>query len=537
MILLFITILTGLNLFLIAALLAWNFPDIKKLFTHIKKSTWVLFLIIFLFGTSLRIITPHYNMMFIDEYWSMEAARNMLISGNAELCQYVGYEQASCTPYHKLTGTPFIFSISFFLFGINNYHAIYTFVVLGSLSILLMFLLAYLLSRREDIALYSSLAFAMYPPYIAWSGSASTITPGIFFLLLTLISFLLYFRTGTYRIYLLAVLSLAYAMQIRPELVLLLPLILVMHLLFDKNLKKMIKDYRFWSTWIVFSLFFISFLLQLKNYITLIMNASLNDKEIVGYTTFNYFEGYSTLISDNLFVLFFLVVLEIMFLKKNSNRKPVLFALFLFLMFSIPTMLGLSAKPLLSALVGIFFLSASGAVRIIDAFKETATKTVAYVIITALLLVISFPYVSPYYNSPTTESHHCFSDAKILETYVPEEIKGVIPENCYVITKESSVLSTTGLKTINTHTALEAPTEMENIYRNAGCLMFYEDLSCYITHATKIITDCASRINFGVHRDSSPVCQEIKETYNAEKYKEFKLGNFTYTFYNLSIPT
>jgi hypothetical protein len=526
----FITLLTGLNLFLVIALLAWSHSDIKKQFTSIKKSTWILLLIIFLFGTSLRLITPHHHMMFVDEYYNMEAAKNILLNGRAELCEYPDYEQIRCGPHLKLTGPPLMFSLSFLLFGINSYHAIYLCTVLGSISIILMFLLAYLLFNREDVALYSSLLLATYPAYIMWSGSASTNVPGIFFFLLTLFSFFLFFRTGKDRLYLLAVLTLAFALQTRLEFMLLLLLVPMMHLLFDRDLKKRIKNWRFWKIWTVFILFFISFLVQAANYVPMTANIIANAYPTISIFTWIYI---TSLLSDAAFlVLILLSALAIVSSRERDERKPALFLLLLFLMFFVLSIPLMSPKLLLAACTGLFILSACGASRFVNVLKRISGKPIACTLVTLLLLSLFFPYVYPYYRNPLTEDY--YNDAKILETLLLGKIEEDVPANCYVIARHPFLLPTTGLKIATMDTALKNPDAIENMYKKTGCLMFYEDLSCFFKQSRTREGCMLFYYGYCYQRDPLPECQEIKETYSAEKYREYRLGNFTYSLYTLS---
>ena len=586
----FIVLLTGLNLSLIIIFLALNYPDIRKQFSRIKKTTWFILLIILLFGTSLRAITPHHHMMFIDEYWTMEASRNIVLIGSPDTCEYVYYEQISCTPYMKLMGTPLLFSISFLLFGINNYHAIYMSVILGSLSIILMFMLSYFLIRREDAALYSSLIFATYPLYIMWSGSASTNIPGIFFFLLTLVSFTLYFRIGTYKAYFLFIMTLSYAIQTKIELAVLFAIILFMYMLFDKKIQKKIRNSIYWDIrvavpiiisifsisltfkitallsgtlmifflyyngvrkWIrnpmlwaiysVFLLFLISLYVQMINYSRLLIPGDFT----TGYSASEVFRvisegitGYESGIISGLYFSYPIILLSILgavFLTKH-NKRALFTALSIFLIFSYIFIIAGIDKILLFAYPGLILLSASGAVYLTDLLKSKLGRIPSYITVTMFLLLIFFPFISPYYNTPITDRYTI--QAKALETHILEEAAD-IPGNCYVAMIHPTVLTTTDIKTIRLNTILDNPVVFDIIYNKTGCVLFYEDLGCYIEKSS---TDEGCVFFFDNLHDydyclrKSPIlsCENIKKLYNTEVFREYTLGNFTYTLYSLS---
>lgn len=587
----FIVFLTGLNLALILAVLTLSLHEIKGQFNRIRKVVWILLLIIILFGASLRIITPQHHMMFIDEYWTMEASKNILLNGRAELCEYMTYEQVVCVPYHKLTGTPFIFSLGFFFFGINTYSAIYLNIFLGSLSILLMFLLSYILLNREDSALYASLLFATYPLYIMWSGSASTNIPGILFFLFTLVSFLVYLKTRTYKIYLLTALFLTYTIQIRIELLGLLPLILIIYIIHDKHTKERIRKSRLWnikatsfiifvgiisrkfipiatlflmaflfhdkkirgriskgklwSVWIVFLLFFIPFSLQIMNYYKIIYTNSEFALFVLYQTTLTNISRYIYGIITGVYFTPPLIILSFIgiLLLRKRNRKTLLIAMSIFFIFSywfiLFNLFSSAEKILLFSYLGLILLASSGAALLTDFLKKKIRKELYFSVITILLLALFFPYLYPYYNNLDMEKYNL--DAKILETQIPEKIRDSISRECYIITVYPSVLSTTCLKTISTHTVLENPEAVRNIYNKTECIILYEDMGCFLNKSAenrgRVFPNNIYSSDYFIQETPTTECETIKERYNAKTFIEYALGNLTYTFYNLSISS
>lgn len=134
-----------LNLTFLVFLFIVNFSEIRKVVRKIRKVSWILIFFIFLFGLVLRMTTPHIHLVYIDESNNMEVGKNMLLYGKSQTCEYTGYEKQKCDVYRKMVGVQFIYAISFLLFGVDNYVAINTSVIFGSLSIILMFLVGYLM--------------------------------------------------------------------------------------------------------------------------------------------------------------------------------------------------------------------------------------------------------------------------------------------------------------------------------------------------------------------------------------------------------
>ncbi len=212
---------TALISFILFLLFIWiNKGYIKVFLLEIDKKTWffLTFLLVFAFGLRL-ILLPLQHIMYIDEPWYMEAAKNMLQN----------FQQGN---YPKSIGWPFILTISFFFFGVSNWTAIYTAIVLGSLTVLNIFFLTYIITRNKIVSLFSAGVFALLPLHIRWSASAETNVPSLFFVILTIFFFFLYYQKQKYSLFGLAIFSATFTSLFRPENYLLLPLFFIGVLIF-----------------------------------------------------------------------------------------------------------------------------------------------------------------------------------------------------------------------------------------------------------------------------------------------------------------
>ena len=173
-------VLINFLLFLILIYLNWRY--IKKFLLEIDKKTWILLAIIFIFVLSIRIFIPaHHHLMYIDEAWYMEAGKDMLQTGNQG-------------DYPKSIGWPFILTIVFGIFGINNWVALYASTLFGALTIFAMFFMSFIITKRKDLSLISALLFSLFPVHIMWSASAETNITSLFFILLTIFFCFLYYQ-------------------------------------------------------------------------------------------------------------------------------------------------------------------------------------------------------------------------------------------------------------------------------------------------------------------------------------------------------
>lgn len=155
-------------LFLIFGFLAGKF--LKQFFKKISKKTWLIIFLIFLLGLMMRLFVPFHQLMGVeDENMYMTTAKGLLDS-------FFDIKSAE-----RAMGWSLILAIAFKLFGLSLNTAFYTSSVLGSLTILNVFFIALILSKKEEIALYSAFLFAILPLHIFWSGSAETNVPSLFF--------------------------------------------------------------------------------------------------------------------------------------------------------------------------------------------------------------------------------------------------------------------------------------------------------------------------------------------------------------------
>lgn len=241
------------TLFLIIFFLAVNFRDIKKVLGSINRNVWILLLIILLIGLFIRVYAPHTHRVYFDEDIYLDIGKEILVNGKGSLCNYGTVSE--CYEYDLMkwpNGYPMAIAISYFFFGIGENTAFGLVTLLGTLSIFLIFLIAYMFSEKEKVALFAALLFALIPVHIMWSATAASEPVFVFFTLLAFFSFIFASKTNDWKAYALAGFSLVYALQIRTEGVILIPIMVCTYLLFDKNRWKNLLRFDFVVIWVGF---------------------------------------------------------------------------------------------------------------------------------------------------------------------------------------------------------------------------------------------------------------------------------------------
>ena len=256
----------------------WSYKELYKLFKKINKKTWIALLIIFIVGLSLRTFyAPHTHRLYYDDDIYLAISQNIARHGKIYVCGYGTQDECLNIGYNKQpNGYSFLVSIPFFLFGTNESLAHYFTAIVSSMTIIIVFLIAYLMFKSKKIGILSSLIFVFIPITIRWAPTTSQGPIFLFFSALTVLAFLIYFKSFSNKIFLFSFASLAYTIQIRTEGFLLIFLIALMFMLLNKDLTKKIKDK---DNLIIFSCF--SILIIFLSLIYLISANTLNPNFLI----------------------------------------------------------------------------------------------------------------------------------------------------------------------------------------------------------------------------------------------------------------
>jgi hypothetical protein len=119
--------------------------------------------------------------MISDEQWYMQASKTMRMTGSLEGLRF-----------NRSIGWPFLISLGFFFFGVDNTVALNMATILGSLTVANIFLLSHILFNNKWISIGSALLFSLFASHIRWSATAESNIAGLFFATITLFFSVLY---------------------------------------------------------------------------------------------------------------------------------------------------------------------------------------------------------------------------------------------------------------------------------------------------------------------------------------------------------
>ncbi len=443
--------------------------DSWKRFRKIKKLMWLALILVLAFTLVMRMFLffpVHFS--YIDEDWYMEAGKNMAQQGEPLLCEYAAKGDLECRLYPKMIAWPSMISVLFLLFGTNSTVALDSSFVFGVLSSALMFMLVYLMFRNSRIAILSSIMLAVNPLFSFYSRTAETIAVPVFFLLLTLLLFMLYIETRKMSVLVAASLSLIVSLFMRGEYLLLLVLVPAMFLIFDKDIRSGWKHA--WglvipgSLLLLSAVFLIPQLLLLKNLQDEIYSGAYFGIGIMAENAGSALHLLSW--GFNIALIAVLVLAAISFRAETKNRKGIQFWgawLVVFLLFYI-TFIKMHERMLIIPMLSLMVFASAGLDWLYSRFsRHSRTAVIAGILL--LLVIINYPGIDYYSGIPMA--------SYVLETKVPKMLEKTMPPGCYVVTDYPTVLaSTTNIKAVSTSAFLGESTPVQ------GCVLFYWDRFC-----------------------------------------------------------
>jgi len=495
-----------LTFILLIILVAMNWKYISEFLRTISRRTWLILVLIFLIALALRIFIPPYqHIIYIDEAWYMEAGKDMLQTG------IQGY-------YPKSIGWPFILRIAFGFFGVSNWVALYTSVLLGSLTVFTIFFMAFIITKNRKLSLISSLIFSLFPVHIRWSSTAETNVATMFFICLTVFLFFLYYKKKENSLLWLAMIALAFTVQFRLENYLLIILFIIGKGIYDSGFYKQIEIKEVLP-------FILMILLSFGNLVQSVDLYQSSDwiESVTGGRETGENWSFANLVENSaeygvnifngeyqplLLLLFMLVGLFYMF---RNYKKESLFLIAWFVLFWV-------------VYFASWFRIAAGNNRFYMSFYPITLIFICYGIIVCsnmlkrkhlalwcILIIVVILFIPHIIDAKTDNT----DNARLLETHIPELAERDLPQDCLIVMNWPTVLkSTTDLNVIDVDSFLE---NYEAILDN-NCVLFFEDYTCFDEKV------------YGLEEK----CDEVKAKFLLVMFKSYSMRDKTYSFFEVS---
>lgn len=478
---------------LILISLVLSFNEFKRYFGGIRKETWMFLILIVILGFCLRqFVVPHTHRIFFDEDLYSGIANSIATEGRNILCNYGTPTKCTEGILNKdPSGWPFFLSIFYRIFGSSESLAFSISTSIGTLSILLVFLVSYLLfknkdKRDEEIALFAALLFTLTPAHIIWSGSIATEVPFAFFSLMTILAYLLYFKCGKFYSHLLAASLLAFTVQIRPEGVIFIFPIIFAFLLFERDWLKKLTDYRFWIPWVLFFLLITPHLIHMYIKGQQETWGAPNGKRLgLEYIPHNLSVNTMFWFTGDLHPVFFTILSLIgLFYLLPKGRKIFLFNLVWFLTFFTLFVLfyagGVDNGGIGFRFINIYFaptviLGGYGAFVLSGLLTKLTKNKFITLFILLTIILISFYFTLPFILVPDKQAQY----ARDMHDLLVMPNMDSIPENCYVLTHNPSIFLVEGRNSLQTWFG-QNDRVMNDVFEKTDCVMWLEGAWCAV---------------------------------------------------------
>jgi len=477
-----IPFLIFVNFILLITLIYFNRKELLGFFKKIKNRTWLILILIILLASFLRIfIVPHQTIMFGDEGWYMETAKNML-EGN------YGYFVRGI---YKSIGWPFIIAVSFFLFGIDNLVAHYASSVLGILTVFNIFCLALVLFKKENIALWSAFLFSLIPVHIVWSGSAETNVASIFFITLALFLSLLYFKQKNNRLFWLSLIALAFACQMRMENHFLIPLFLLGLLIFKVKVFEKANLRTVLSNLFLIGLVMMLIIPNLANALDHHLSANWNElttenqqyapnlsiSNLIYNSTHQASHFLDTRYHPLIFSLFLIVgfVYALMRRRKSWTFLSLWFLLLFLIYFGCWSNLGPKSRFFMGFYPITTLFAGYGLYSLTDCFRLRKFKKFLILILVPII-ILSF---SPHIKAEIENTLFAFQGK--MQTGITHLAVKKIPQNCIIVANEPEMLTgviDSEIINLKSFLAVRDNNQAQAIFQKTNCLLFFRDYTC-----------------------------------------------------------
>lgn len=233
-----------------ACLIALIANDRRELHRLLKGSisrvdaVLLVFVLAFFVIFSLLFVTPT-EQLYFDESIYQGIALNVLQHGTALWCQYGTAHLTQCFSnqiYHDPVGWSVLLAIPFALFGPSIGTAYGTELFIGAMSIVGIFLLSGMISKRKGFPVTSAFIMALMPPLFIWSRTQAVIDlPFMTLSIFTFFFFVLFTKKPNLKTLSIFLSCLSLTVYMRLEATLLIPIFVVLFLFFsDKGMRKTI---------------------------------------------------------------------------------------------------------------------------------------------------------------------------------------------------------------------------------------------------------------------------------------------------------
>ncbi len=497
---------------------------LKNLILTIPRKIIYLLLGITFMGIFITsIVAPQTHRIYYDEDIYENIGQNLATLQKAQLCidgsTVYGVYDCHNGLYNKQPyAYPYLLSIVYRIFGVSETAAFIFNNLLFGLSILIIFLITFLLFKNYVIGIFSALMYALIPQNLLWFNTTAAEPSAALFGAMFIFSLVIFLKENSNRSLFLVIVLASFSIQFRPESILILPVALLSIFIYKPSEFRSVRIYNAGLFFLAISFAYIIHLFVTSGGSWGTTDAKISIDYFIHNFTVNSLFYLNNVKFPILFTLFFLISL---FSKSFIKEKLLLVIWFLcfwgiFLFFYAGSYgYGADVRYSLVSYVPLVILAGLGIYQLQVLLKNNLSLKSYLNPVIAILIIISILKFFPQVRAETQEAWGARADhlyAKEFATF--------LPENSIVLTHNPNMFHLWGKNAAQISLATD-----EKSYVNQ--ILFYQYKEGVYLHW-----------NYWCNADDSlqkSFCDNVLNDYKYELIKEYKENGYRYALYRLEL--
>jgi hypothetical protein len=396
-------------------------------------------------------VAPRTNRIYYDEQIYQSVGQNLADLKLAQMCNdgTLEYGRLECRSgeYNKQPyAYPHLLSLVYRIFGVGPSGAFLVNAAVMALTVGAVYLLVLILFDDRIAAFYAGLLVTLIPEQLVWSATAAVEPSASLACVAALAATALFNRSRSTAALALAVVSAAYAIQFRPESILIVPVILL--LMWQRGWNEL-RRVRFW--WL--GLLFVALVAVHVGHMVAVRNEGWGTSDArmsLGYVAENLrVNGWFYVWDERFPVLFTLLAVVGLFGRGGPQRLTIeriavlgYFALFFaidLLFYAGSYDYGADMRYSLMTYPPLAVLGGLGVARLIGWAERTGPIRALKAVVT-VALAFQFLWYTPVVRATTQEAWAARADVRFAKSFVPE-----LPRNSYVLTHNPGMFHVWGV--------------------------------------------------------------------------------------------
>jgi hypothetical protein len=467
-------------------------------------------------------VAPRTNRIFYDEHIYQNVAQNIADSRRAQLCNdgTIDDGRLRCArwEYNKQPyAYPHALSLIYRVFGVGPTPAFVVNAIAMALSVCGLYLLVILLFADRIAAFFAALLLALTPEQILWSATASAEPSASLACVAALLSAACFVRARTTAALVGVAVATAYAVQFRPETVLIVPV--VGFLLWQRAREEFTRPRLWWAGVLFLALVGVNF-----GHMAAVRNegwGTTQDRMAFGYVRDNLRVNGWFYLADSRFPAVYTVLAILGLAARRSEAGRMAMAGYFLLFFGVTLFFyagsydyGADVRYSLATFPPLAILGGLGMARLATGLRRFGPWLPVAPVLTAAVM-LQFLWYLPVVRAVTDGAWAARADVQFAKSLVPE-----LPERSYVLTHNPGIFQLWGVSAGQMSLAVVIPGFIDDLAaRHPGGVFLHWNFWCNVQDPVQ-----------------RAFCTKVLDLRPAELVGELRVQDQRYALYRLKLP-